>query len=100
MALAYARLVSPPASFDQATRSACERIVRVMNAYPELIGGTSNRLDTEIMKAAPRRLISKVGAEGIYTAGINPSERLPEGLGLAVKVGGGRDQRGRPTDRN
>jgi len=97
MALAYARLVSPPASFDQATRSACERIVRVMNAYPELIGGTSNRLDTEIMKAAPRRLISKVGAEGVYTAGINPSERWPKGLGLAIKIEDGDDKRARPT---
>src|SRR5262245_5272510 len=36
MALAYARLVAPPASFDKPTRDACERIVRVMTAYPEL----------------------------------------------------------------
>src|SRR5687768_11555925 len=41
MALAYARLISPPPDFDEATRNACRRIVRVMNAYPELIGGTS-----------------------------------------------------------
>src|SRR5688572_12321892 len=64
MALGYARLVSPPPSFDEATRDACERIVRVMTAYPELIGGTSNRLDTEIMRAANGRVVSKVGAEG------------------------------------
>jgi hypothetical protein len=32
MALAYARLISPPASFDKKTRDACERIVRVMSA--------------------------------------------------------------------
>jgi L-asparaginase II len=57
MALAYARLVSPSASFDNKTRAACERIVRVMSAYPELIGGTSERLDTELMRAAPRRLV-------------------------------------------
>ncbi|HJP93421.1 MAG TPA: asparaginase [Pyrinomonadaceae bacterium] len=97
MALAYARLVSPPASFDRATRNACERIVRVMNAYPELIGGTSDRLDTELMRAAPKRLISKVGAEGVYTAGINPCERWPRGLGLAVKIEDGDDKRARPT---
>ena len=54
MALAYARLVSPPSSFDKPTRAACERIVRVMTEYPELIGGTSERLDTEIMRAARR----------------------------------------------
>ncbi|HEY0366959.1 MAG TPA: asparaginase [Pyrinomonadaceae bacterium] len=60
MALAYARLVLPPADFEKKTRDACERIVRVMSAYPELIGGTSERLDTELMRAAPRRLVSKV----------------------------------------
>jgi L-asparaginase II len=97
MALAYARLVSPPASFDQKIRDACERIVRVMSAYPELIGGTSERLDTELMRAAPRRLVSKVGAEGVYTAGIKPSEEWPQGFGIALKIEDGDDRRARPT---
>ena len=96
MALAYARLISPPASFDEATRNACRRIVRVMSEYPELIGGTSERLDTEIMRAAPGLLVSKVGAEGVYTAGINPCERWPNGLGLALKIEDGDDRRSRP----
>ena len=97
MALAYARLVSPPAMFDKATRDACERIVRVMSTYPELIGGTSDRLDTEIMRAAPGMLISKVGAEGVYTAGIKPCEEWPNGFGLALKIEDGEDKRARPT---
>jgi L-asparaginase II len=97
MALAYARLVSPPMDFDKPTRDACARIVRVMSAYPELIGGTSDRLDTEIMRAAPGRLVSKVGAEGVYTAGILPCEEWPKGLGLALKIEDGDDKRARPT---
>jgi L-asparaginase II len=97
MALAYARLVAPPASFDNTTRAACERIVRVMSAYPELIGGTSERLDTEIMRAAPGRLVSKVGAEGVYTAGIKPCDEWPKGLGVAIKIEDGDDKRARPT---
>jgi L-asparaginase II len=97
MALSYARLVSPPASFDQSTRAACERIVRVMGAYPELIGGTSERLDTEIMRAAPHRMISKVGAEGVYTAGVRPCVEWPSGFGLAIKIEDGDDKRARPT---
>lgn len=97
MAFAYVRLVSPPLSFDEPTRRACERIVRVMSTYPELIGGTSDRLDTEIMRAAPGRLISKVGAEGVYTAGIKPCEEFPRGLGLALKIEDGDDRRARPT---
>ena len=97
MALAYARLVAPPASFDKETRDACARIVKVMSAYPELIGGTSERLDTEIMRAAPGLVISKVGAEGVYTAGITPSQEWPNGLGLALKIEDGDDKRARPT---
>jgi L-asparaginase II len=97
MALAYARLVSPPAGFDKTTRDACERVVRVMSAYPELIGGTSERLDTEIMRAARGRVVSKVGAEGVYTAGIKPCEEWPKGLGFALKIEDGDDKRARPT---
>ena len=97
MALMYARLVSPPPEFDEATRRACERIVRVMSAYPDLIGGTSDRLDTEIMRASPGRLVSKVGAEGVYTAGIKPCEEWPRGLGVALKIEDGDDRRARPT---
>jgi len=97
MALAYARLVSPPSNFDKPTRAACERIVRVMTAYAELIGGTADRLDTEVMRAARGRVVSKVGAEGVYTAGILPCERWPKGLGLALKIEDGDDKRARPT---
>lgn len=96
MALAYARLVAPPASFDQKTRAACERVVRVMTTYPEVIGGTSQRLDTEIMRAARGRVVSKVGADGVYTAGIKPCEEWPNGLGLALKIEDGDDKLARP----
>ncbi|HSE36504.1 MAG TPA: asparaginase, partial [Blastocatellia bacterium] len=46
MALAYARLVAPPLGIEDPIRLACARIVKVMTTYPELIGGTSERLDT------------------------------------------------------
>jgi len=97
MALAYAKLVSPPASFDNKTRAACERVTRVMTAYPELIGGTSQRLDTEVMRAARGRVVSKVGAEGVYTAGIVPCKEWPNGFGIAIKIEDGDDKRARPT---
>lgn len=97
MALMYARLVSPPVEFDEKTRGACARIVAAMTTYPELVGGTSDRLDTEIMRAAKGRLVSKVGAEGVYTLGILPCEDWPHGLGLALKIEDGDDNRARPT---
>lgn len=97
IALMYARLVAPPDDFDEATRSACRRIVAAMTEYPEMIGGRAERLDTVIMQAARGGLVSKVGAEGVYTAGVLPCAEWPRGLGLALKVEDGEDRRARPT---
>lgn len=97
MALMYARLVVPPADFDPATADACRTIVAAMGAHPELVGGTRERFDTEVMRATRGRVISKVGAEGVYTAGVLPCERWPKGLGLAFKIEDGEDRRARPT---
>lgn len=97
MALMYARLIKSPAGYDEATRQACRRIVAAMVKYPEIIGGTSDRLDTEIMRAGDGLLISKVGAEGVYTAGILPGGQWSSGLGLALKIEDGDDHRARPT---
>lgn len=97
MALMYARLVAPPKNFDEQIRSACARIVAAMTAYPEMIGAPAGRLDTELMRSAPGRLVSKVGAEGVYTAGVRPCAEYPRGLGLAFKIEDGEDRRARPT---
>jgi L-asparaginase II len=97
MALMYARLVAPPDSFDAETRAACVRLTGAMNARPELVGGTHERFDTEVMRAGRGLLVSKIGAEGIYTAGVMPCERWPKGLGLAFKIEDGEDRRARST---
>lgn len=96
MALAYARLVSPPPFVGKSERVACERIVKAMMDFPEMVGGTKNRLDTELIKAGQGRLISKIGAEGVYTVGVLPCGDWPQGLGLALKIADGDDQRARP----
>lgn len=97
MARMYARLVAPHSSWDESIKSACQRIVAAMTEHPELIGGTKDRLDTELMKATKGSLVSKVGAEGVYTAGILPCEQWPRGLGVALKIEDGDDHRARPT---
>jgi L-asparaginase II len=97
MALMYAHLVAPPDSFDAETRAACGRLTAAMNARPELVGGTHERFDTEVMRAGRGRLVSKIGAEGVYTAGVMPCERWPKGLGLAFKIEDGEDRRARST---
>jgi L-asparaginase II len=97
MAQMYARLVSPPANFDEKTREACRRIVDAMIRHPEMVGGTAERLDTELIRAAKGQLISKVGAEGVYTVAVLPSADWPRGFGLALKIEDGEDRRARPT---
>src|SRR2546423_1516346 len=96
MATMYARLISPPANVSREIRNGCERIVKAMIHFPEMIGGTKDRLDTELIRAGAGRLISKIGAEGVYTVGVLPSSDWPNGLGFALKVGDGDDRRARP----
>jgi L-asparaginase II len=66
MALAYTRLDGP--------------ILEAMVRHPELIAG-AGRPCTEMMTAHPGRVVTKVGAEGVYSALL-----VREGLGVAVKV--------------
>ena len=96
MATAFAKLVNPPEDFDEKLKNACQKIVSATLEFPEMIGGTE-RLDTEIMQTAQGKIISKVGAEGVYSAGILPSEKWKSGLGIAFKIEDGDDKRARPT---
>lgn len=98
MALMYARLVTQPeSSCDRTAREAARRISRAMMAHPEIVGGRAQRLDTKVMLAGRGAIVSKVGAEGVYTAGVLPSEKWPRGLGIAIKIEDGEDRRSRPT---
>ncbi|MGI8789070.1 MAG: asparaginase [Pyrinomonadaceae bacterium] len=94
MAKAFARLVAPPESFDEATKKACRIIVSAMLNCPEMIGGT-DRLDTMLMQAGGGKLISKIGAEGVYSAAVLPSEKYKTGLGIGLKIEDGDDKRAR-----
>ncbi len=95
MAKSFINLISP-ASFHPTVQSAVSRIVAASMKYPELIGGTG-RLDTLVMQAAPGRVISKVGADGVWLCGVLPCDKWPTGLGVALKVEDGDDFRGRPV---
>ena len=96
MALMYARLMQPPTDFDSSIRDACRRIVDAMIRFPEMVGGSKDRLDTELIRAGKGRLISKIGAEGVYTVGVLPCPEWPNGFGFALKIEDGDDRRARP----
>ena len=96
MAKSFLNLVFPLTEFDEETREGCRRIITAMMNHPELIGGTE-RLDTLVMRAAPGKVICKVGAEGVWLCGVLPSPRWPRGLGIAMKIEDGDDKRARPV---
>ena len=84
-------------NFDLAANALeLENNLRAMIKYPELVGGTE-RLDTILMQAAPGRIISKVGADGVWLCGVLPSDQYPSGLGIALKIADGDDLRARPV---
>lgn len=78
MALGFARLGRG--------EGAARRIVSAMTTHPDLVAGRG-RLCTALMRAYPGRVVTKVGAAGIYGA------TLPErGLGIGLKVEDGDDR--------
>ena len=68
MALAYAKLGTAP------------RVLESILRHPELIAG-EGRPCTEMMRAHPNRVFTKVGADGVYSGLL-----VQEGLGVALKI--------------
>jgi L-asparaginase II len=96
MARSYARLVcAKRAEIEPDLASAAGNVVSAMIEYPEMVGGTRGRLDTDLMLAAKGEIISKVGAEGTQLLGVKPNERYPKGLGIAIKIEDGDVRRAR-----
>jgi L-asparaginase len=83
-ALAFARLAG-------ARDSSLQRIARAMMDYPEMVAG-EGRLDTDLMRAAPGRVVSKGGAEGYHGLGVIQADGST--LGVAIKIGDGDGKRG------
>src|SRR5712691_12216672 len=87
MALAYARLrISDfglrigQGEVKSAIRNPQSAIVEAMLHHPELVAG-EGRPCTEMMRAHPGRVVTKVGAEGVYSALL-----VRESLGVTLKV--------------
>ena len=96
MARSYAQLVAARLTDLEAELvNASERVVAAMTAFPEMVGGTSKRLDTDLMRVANGALVSKVGAEGVQLLGVRPCAQYPQGLGIAIKIEDGDTRRAR-----
>jgi L-asparaginase II len=92
MAVAFARLADPSAVADPPLRSALTRIRDAMMSHPELVAGERRRIDTALMRAYPKRVVSKGGAEGVLAMGLPPGalpDSAPFGpgpMGIAVTI--------------
>ena len=90
-ALAYARLVDPR-DFPPSRPEACRRVVQAMRSHPEMVGGSTSRLETELMRLKPNTLVAKAGAEGYFALGIS---REAGSWGVTIKM-----EDGSPRGRN
>jgi len=100
MARSYARLAGAEhAGIEPELGAAAEAVINAMIEYPEMVGGTRDRLDTDLMLAvkgaSESKIVSKVGAEGVQSLGVKPTGRYPKGLGIAVKIEDGDTRRAR-----
>ncbi|MGQ0563270.1 MAG: asparaginase [Gemmatimonadota bacterium] len=93
-ALSLEKLAAAFAVFAAAVRRGADapaRIAGAMVRHPEYVAG-SRRLCTDLMRVARGRIFLKVGAEGVYLAGIPGAE-----LGIAVKVEDGGPRAAEPA---
>lgn len=88
-ARAWARLMDP-GGLSEARAAACRQITVAMTGNPDMIGG-NGEFDTELMRAAEGRIVSKAGAEGYQGIGIMPGvlgSNSPA-LGITFKISDG-----------
>ncbi len=80
MAAAYANLSDR--NFDGGRyREEQSDIIQAMTCYPEMVGASKKRYDTDVMKAFGSRIICKSGAEGAHCIGV-----IDRGMGIAIKI--------------
>lgn len=76
--------VTTPAALGKPRATTCRRITDAAAAEPYLVGGTVDRMDSDIMAATGGRVYAKTGAEGVFVVGIVGGD-----LGYAIKIDDG-----------
>lgn len=95
LARAYLLLAAPegPAVSAPQSRSAAAltRIRDAMLASPDMVGGTFDMLDTELMRRRPGLVVSKGGGDGLLGLGLvsGDGDRGVAPAGLAIKIDDG-----------
>ena len=87
MATAFATLAAPdkaPTGCGREHAVALNRLREAMCAHPENVGGSTGRIDTDLMKLSNGAMVAKSGAEGLLCVGIPAHE-----IGIAIRVADG-----------
>jgi L-asparaginase II len=92
LARAYLLLADPegPAA-DSARAESAPALTRVRDAMmgnPDMVGGTYDNLDTELMRRRPGRLVAKAGADGMRAIGIVAGDGV-KASAMAIKIDDG-----------
>jgi L-asparaginase II len=89
LARAYLLLADPegPAADGAKSQSApaLRRVRDAMMGAPDMVGGTYDNLDTELMRRRPGRLVAKAGAEGMRAIGLVAHDDVGAS-GIAIKI--------------
>jgi len=94
-ARAFARLADP-GTLSAAQMTACRRVVKAMQTHPEMVADWG-KFDTELMRTAQGRLVSKGGAAGYGAVAVLPGA-LGVGsaaMGIVMKLEDGASEYGR-----
>lgn len=96
LARAYLMLAEPESpSVDDARAESAPALLRVRDAMmgaPDMIGGTYDNLDTELMRLRPGRLVAKAGADGMRAIGLVAGDDS-EASAIAIKIEDGDQSR-------
>lgn len=87
MAASFAALAAPdatPSGQGHEHAAALNRIRAAMMAHPENVGGSAGRVDTDLMRIASGRVVSKSGAEGLFCIGLPEKQ-----IGIAIRIADG-----------
>ncbi|MBI2333451.1 MAG: asparaginase [Chloroflexi bacterium] len=83
-ALGMARMCDPR-ELSEIRTAACKKITTAMTSHPEMVSN-HGEFDTELMKLASGKIVTKRGAEGFQIIGIMPGVIHERGVGIAFKV--------------
>jgi L-asparaginase II len=96
LARAYLMLADPEGpSVDGARAGSAPALLRVrdaMMAAPDMVGGTYDNLDTELMRRRPKRLVAKAGADGMRALGLLATDGAGASA-IAIKIEDGDQSR-------